>query len=147
MSEDNSLYPSNGAWDMGTTTPENPARSAPNWRPNGNFVVLPQADPQVASTNGWQKVASAKPGRKDLLLRNHTAANGGNDCLIAESGRPQTSPWPFEPGAVLTMDTEGEVWVLSAAGTIIDAIETWYPIVTGQPGQGGAIPYVAPLLP
>lgn len=85
---------------------------APSWVPN--VVVLP------ASPVGTQ-IAGIRPGRQTIVINN----TGANPVVVNNAAQPSTPGFTIGAGGVLSIDTTGEVYAFSAAGSTVQTIETY----------------------
>lgn len=112
------------SFDQATESPQAGQRSPDRWQPKNITLAAGETRLLVSAMVGRAAVLISNTGAGAAQIRNVQNTNVGFWTLGVTA----------TPSAILTLDTEGEIWVSSVAGTTIEVIETFFDLISGVPG-------------
>lgn len=118
-------------WDQGTRVPLAGERSPTRWAPLGQ-VTIPGMFGNAAATQPINLVGT-RQGRAFVYI-----SNLGPDAVRVYPAQNSSLYYTLKIGEAMPFPTEGELWVSSQSGSVIDVLEFWYDL------QGAAISGGAP---
>lgn len=111
-------------YDQATESPQPGQRSPDRWQPKNIVLAAGEVRLLATPTLGRAAVIISNTGAATAQIRNTQNLNVGFWTLGATG----------TPSSILTLDTEGEIWVTSVTGTTIEVIETFFDLISGVPG-------------